>query len=167
MFRALVLHRAWIPAVVLITAAVFVPRARETTNKMSNVSRAVGVYGWSASDSNEFGTTRFRWMKPLAALHEPVRGRTIAVPLFVGRPGIEKAPIVVSIEVEGVQTTAIALQRQGWQTATFDLPELLGETEWKSLTSVTLAFQFSGLTADVRLPIVGLGDVHWTGPPPR
>ena len=167
MFRALVLHRAWLPAVIIVTLAVFIPRARAATEKMSRISRAAGVYDWSAGAANEFGDTRFRWMKPHAALQEPVRGRTLSVPLFVGRPGIESSPVTLRVSVEGVRTPPIVFQKPGWQIATFDLYEMLGEPHVKSLNSVTLTFDFAGLTADVSMPIVGLGDVHWSGAAPR
>ena len=166
-FRNLVLHRAWIPAVLILTVAALVPRAKDAANRMSRVSRAAGVLGGSAADPNEFGDKGFRWMKPHAALHEPVRGRVLSVPLFVDRPGIEAAPVTLRVTVAGVVTPAITLQEHGWRTATFNLYEILGESDWRSLRSVTLEFKFTGLTGDVSFPGVGLGDIHWIGSPPR
>jgi hypothetical protein len=165
--RSLVLHRAWIPAVVLITVAAFVPRAMEVTSRMSRISRAVGVDAWTTGDANEFGEARFRWMKRHAALQEPVRGRVLQVPLFIDRPGIETPPVTLRVTVAGVDTPPIVVQGRGWQTATYNLYEMFGESHWKSLTAITLSFGFTGLADDGSLPRVGLGDVHWSGPSPR
>jgi hypothetical protein len=167
MFRSLVLHRAWIPAVVVVTVAVFVARAEEATDKMSRVSRAVGIYGWTGADANEFGDTRLRWMKRFAALHEPVRGSVLLVPLFIARPANEAAPVSIRVTVAGVETPPIVLHGSGWQTATYDLYLMFGESDWKSLGAVTLSFAFTGLPDDGSLPAVGLGDLHWTGPSPQ
>ena len=164
MFRSLVLHRAWIPAVVLVTAAVFVPRAMEATSKMSRTSRAVGVDGWTTTNANEFGGTRFRWMKRHAVLLEPVRGRMLLVPLFNGRPATETTPVSIQVTVAGVDTPPVVLQGTGWQTASYDLYLMFGESDWKSLRSVTLSFAFIGLPDDGSLPGVALGDIHWIGP---
>lgn len=165
--RSLVLHRAWIPAVVFITVAAFVPRAMEATRRMSRISRAGGVYGWTTGDANEFGEARFRWMKRNAVLQEPVRGRVLQVPLFIDRPGIETPPVTLRVTVAGVHTPPIVVQGRGWQTATYNLYEMFGEADWKSLTAITLSFSFTGLPDDGSLPRVGLGDVHWSGPSPR
>lgn len=165
--RSLVLHRAWIPAVVFVTVAAFVPRAMEATRRMARTSRAAGVYEWMPGEPNEFGDARFRWMKRRAALHEPVRGRVLQVPLFIDRPAIETSPVTVRVTVAGVDTPPIVLQRRGWQTATYNLPEMFGESDWKSLTAITLSFNFTGLADDESLPRVGLGDVHWSGPGPQ
>jgi hypothetical protein len=167
MFRSLVSHRAWIPAVVVITVAVFVPRANEATSRTAVISRAVGVYGWTIGDTNEFGEARFRWMKRHAALQEPVRGRVLQVPLFIDRPGIETPPVTLRVTVAGVDTPPIVVQGRGWQTATYNLYEIFGESDWKSLTAITLSFGFTGLADDGSLPRVGLGDVHWSGPGPQ
>ena len=168
MFRAWVLHRVWIPAVALVTVAVFVPRAMEATSKMSRISRAAGVHGWTTiADASEFGETRFRQIKRFAALHEPVQGRIVMVPLFVDGPDVETTPVTIRVTVGGVDTPPLVLQRRGWQTATYDLVELFGESRWRSRRAVTLSFGFTGLAEDVSLPIVGLGDVHWRGPNPR
>lgn len=165
--RSLVLHRAWIPAVVLITLAAFVPRAMEATSRMSRISRAVGVDGWTTGDANEFGEARFRWMKQHAVLQEPVRGRVLQVPLFIDRPGIETPPVTLRVTVAGADTPPIVVHGRGWQTATYDLYEMFGESNWKSLTAITLSFGFTGLADDGSLPRVGLGEVHWSGPSPR
>ena len=167
MFRSLVSHRAWVPAVVVITVAVFVPRAKEATNRTSGISRAAGVYGWTIGEANEFGEARFRWMKRHAALHEPVRGGVLQVPLFIDRPGSETPPVTLRVTVAGVDTPPIVVQGRGWQTATYNLYEMFGESDWKSLTAITLSFGFTGLADDGRLPRIGLGDVHWSGPSPR
>lgn len=167
MFRSLVLHPAWIPAVAVITVAAFVPRAMEATSRMSRISRSTGVYGWTTGDANEFGEARFRWMKRNAALQEPVRGRVLQVPLFVDRPGSETPKVTLRITVGGVDTPPIMVQGRGWQTATYDLDEMFGESAWKSLTAITLSFGFTGLADDGSLPRVGLGAVRWSGPGPR
>jgi hypothetical protein len=167
MFRYLVLHRAWIPAVVVLTVAAFVPRAMEATSRMSRISRAAGVYGWTTGDINEFGEARFRWMKRNAALHEPVQGRVLSVPLFNARTATEIAPVMIRVKIAGVDTPPIVLHGGGWQTARYDLYLMFGESDWKSLRSVTLSFEFRGLADDGSLPEVGLGDVHWTGPNPQ
>jgi hypothetical protein len=166
MFRYLVLHRAWIPAVVVLTVAAFVPRAMEAMSRMSRISRAAGVYGWTTGDINEFGEARFRWMKRNAALHEPVRGRVLSVPLFSIRAGTHSAPVSIRITVAGVDTPPIVLHGRGWQTARYDLYLMFGESDWKSLRSVTLSFEFTGVGGDESLPGVGVGDVHWAGPNP-
>lgn len=165
--RSLVLHRAWIPAVVFITVAEFVPRAMEATSRMSRISRAVGVYERTTGDANEFGEARFRWLKRHAALQEPVRGRVLQVPLFIDRPGMDTPPVTLRVTVGGVDTPPISVQGRGWQTATYDLYEMFGESDWKSLTAITLSFRFTGLADDGSLPRVGLGDVRWSGPSPR
>ena len=164
--RSLVLHRAWIPAMVLITVAAFVPRAMEATSRMSRISHAVGVDEWTTGNANEFGETRFRWMTRHVALQEPVRGRVLQVPLFIDRPGIETPPVTLRVTVAGVDTPPIVVQGRGWQTATYNLAEMFGESDWKSLTAITLSFGFTGLADDRSLPRVGLGDVHWSGPGP-
>jgi hypothetical protein len=165
--RSPVLHRAWIPAVVFITIAAFVPRAMEATRRMSGISRAAGVDEWTTGDANEFGQARFRWMKRQAALWEPVRGRMLQVPLFIDRPGIETPPVTLRVTLAGVDTPPIVVQGRGWQTATYNLDEVFGESDWKSLTAITLSFGFTGLPDDGSLPRVGLGDVHWSGASPR
>jgi len=165
--RSVVLHRAWIPAVVFITIAAFVPRAMEATRRMSRISRAAGVDDWKTGDVNEFGEARFRWMKRHAALWEPVRGRVLQVPLFIDRPGIETPPVTLHVTLAGVDTPPIVVQGKGWQTATYNLDEIFGASDWKSLTAITLSFGFTGLADDGSLPSVGLGEVHWSGPSPR
>ena len=173
-FRRYVLHRFWLPVVVLITIAVFIPRARAATSKMSRISRAAGVYGSGGAEPNEFGGNGFRWMKRRTALHEPVRGRRLTLTLFVDRPGIENEPLTAHIRIAGVPVQSIVLRRRGWLTPTYDLVDLLGESRWRSLPVVTVAFAITrddppgpGASDDWGLPGVGVGEVHWSGPSPR
>ena len=106
-------------------------------------------------------------MNRRAALQEPVRGRVLQVPLFIDRPGIETPTVTLHVTVAGVDTPPIVVHGRGWQTATYNLDEMFGESDWKSLTAITLSFGFTGLADDGSLPGVGLGDVHWSGPSPR
>lgn len=171
MFRACVLHRLWLLAVVAATAAAFVPRALQATDRNSKIGRVAGVVGADGAGPNEFGDTRFRWVKRIAALQEPIYGRTMQIPLYVGRPGIETEPLMLRVRVSGKKTPGVLLQRPGWFTLSLDLATLLGEPEWRTAPSVRIAFDFdladSRSSAEVGLPGVGIGQPHWSGPAPR
>jgi hypothetical protein len=169
MIRRLVLHRLWIPAVVLMTTGAFIPEAREATTRMSRVSRAAGTYGSEHTDANELGGTRFRWMKWRSALHEPVRGQVLMVPIYVGRPGIADEVLRLRVRAEGHQLPTLELRKVGWVTVTCDLARVFGEDRWQSMRAVTLAFTLTpvspGALSDWGFPGIGLGDVGWSGAP--
>ena len=106
-------------------------------------------------------------MQRHAALQETCARPGVAGAPFIDRPGIETPPVTLRVTVAGVDTPPIVVQGRGWQTATYNLGEMFGESDWKSLTAITLSFGFTGLADDGSLPRVGLGETHWSGPSPR
>lgn len=165
------MHRAWIPAVLIVVTSAFVPRALDATARNARIGRIAGTFGSDGAPQNEFGDSRFRWMKRVAALQEPVYGTRLQVPLFVGRPGIEGQALRLRVTVSGRSGPSLTLRQPGWVTLDLDLISLMGENEWRTAPSVRIAFHFEpadpSAAFEMGHPGVGLAQAHWSGPSPR
>ena len=168
------LHRVWVPAVVLLTVLVLVPRVIATVRESERVSRAAGVYAWERTSATG-PATKFRWTKGRSALREPVRGALLTIPIYLARPDIDSQPVNLLVTVDGSRAEPITLTTNGWRLVTFDLIGLVGEARWKSLRTVTLEFDVrptvvphaAGNSSDRRELGVGLAAVEWSGPSPE
>lgn len=178
--QRLISHRFWLPAVTLVTIAFLIPRATRAIDRMSSVGRVAGVWGWEQAPEpvpvpEAEGRSAFRWTRERAAIREPIRGSRIQVPLFLVRPDPASHPVTVRVKIAGAVTQELTLTRNGWHVVSFDLIQLMGEPQWRSQGTITLAFAVnpvfvpseSGASTDTRRLGIGLGEILWSGPLPH
>jgi O-antigen ligase len=172
--RRWLLHPAWVPAVAAVTIAAAVPRAMGAARGGDPaVSRAAGVYGWETAPASEDAPPdpRFRWTRARAALREPVHGMVLTVPVYLARPDVPAQPVAVHVNVGGVPADPVTFVKNGWHGLSYDLAVLHGESQWRSLRTITLEFRIvppvvparAGASDDTRELGIGLGDVQWSG----
>jgi O-antigen ligase len=167
--RGWLLHRAWIPSVLLVTFMAAVPRVRTSAEPDSSSSHASGLYGWESGPAIDGAPAdvRFRWTRGHAIVREPVQGPVLRVPFYVP----QAHPVTVEAKVGGVDVAPVTFSQTGWHTQSYDLVALLGEQAWQSKRVISLELKVSpvfvpaeaGASSDTRELGVGLGVLTWGG----
>jgi len=152
MMKAALLHRFWLPAVIVVVLAAFVPRALASVERYKNQGRAVGFSSWQTADAGPDTTGRFRWVDKHAAWREQVDGSVLIIPIFVDRPDVRFDVLINGVAIDHPIS-------KGWSQVTCDVVKLLGAEKWKSKPMLTMEFRASRFG-------VGVGEIRWQGPRP-
>jgi hypothetical protein len=164
-------------------------RVAGTTRVEAPPGYAAGTYAWERGPRSDdwTGSLRFRWTGGRALLLEEVKGPVLHLPLYLARPDLPGAQVVLHVSLDGVPADRVIFERNGWHQVAYDLRTVLGKARWAALEAQgdrhsmerrnntiraiwvqlrvepTFVPAAVGESTDARTLGVGVGELAWSG----